>query len=155
MKLQVVIQTLTCRKKPNLRDVLNVSPFCTLYLKSCTFFDFKVFILLFFLLQVWCERNKIPIVFVLSRFSKHEQGVNLGWEILYSVNVVGTNLVGLCCFLSPQRTSGHTTLTIQWLNDAVERATLDRELLFAAPLPSFRKHWHVPITQTSNQTLCH
>lgn len=138
MKLQVIIQTLTCGKQHNLRDVLNVAPFCTLYLKSCIFLHFKVVIILFFFfhLQVWCERHKIPIVFALCALSNHEQEVDFGREILHNANVGGAARTRFACVGScpPQRTSGHTALTIQWLNDAVEWATLDRELLFAAPL---------------------
>lgn len=107
MKLQVIIQTLTCRKHHNLRDVLNAAPFCTLYLKSCIFLHFIVSIILFLSqLPVWCERNKIPIVFVLCTFSKHKQEVGFGIQVLDTVSVCGGELGSPVSVLVPSEDIG-------------------------------------------------
>lgn len=153
MKLQVIFLKFDWRKttqstrRPERRCVLHFI-FKKLHLFTCYIFAFSFFL---FHLQV---RNKIPKRSLCRVHLANMSRTSILAERYFALWMsVGTNLLRWSS--SPQRTSGHTALTIEWLNDAVEWATLDRELLFAAALPSSRKHWHVPITQKSNQTVCH
>lgn len=57
-------------------------------------------------MQVWCERDKIPMVFALCTFSRHEQEVDFGLGILCTVNDGGDELGSPALVLVPSEDIG-------------------------------------------------